>query len=492
MKKSPSIFLPFSEKPSKKDKMEIFYSEESSEEILDAAKESAIFVHCSVKSGKVILSINSTQRPDVTELSSEEDQGDHVTSYASFIAAIVNSSDQLNVAKVPIILRKIAKAILPNKASEIDKISKASPHNRNMRKDLTATLRFAEENKEKILKSIENLKADDPLKKITLATLGFSGHREEFKSDLKDGSLAKYAEEIKELSEFFLEMIQQEEKTSYPSKGRMNKDKAEGARIKETIHALSAVNMLYRVIDILKSEEVDDEEKNNLITDFIEKLQENLGDIKLGFNKIYRNIGKTKDEAAKSTDTLSKNLGERINEAQELLKEVDDLLIPYANTISDLFINLLDLHRELNFAKNNKTRTETKDVEDLYNLTSRHIVVMFTAFNSIAKHFDEKTNELIIENFLELVIKKQGWKDCPELGKTEEQQLNNLREKVNLRIEKSDSDYRLKSAEKVIKAEEELTKKKADEEEAKKKKPKNSVKKPKAVGLKNSGQEKQI
>lgn len=472
---SEDIFLPYDPKKAAKTSA-IFFSEDSPKEPLEATKATAIFVNCYLKNGRIFLEVNSVQRPDVEDLPTGEDQGDHVTPYAIFLSAIVNSADQFSIEEIPGILRKIAKAILPH-LNKIDDIAATETHDREKRKKLTATLSYVQAKRAQILQDLEGIPQDSPLRLMALGMLEISDHKTEFKSDLKDGALAKYCREIAELAKTFLLEVQSEEKTAFPSKGRVGKDRNEGPRVKETIYALAAINSLYRLRIKLKSHDLTDEEKKDLARDFREELQTVGNETRLGFNKLNRTSGKSSEEAAKLTKEIAHQLKAKRNDVEEVkdyLEELDDKLIPDVATIHNLFYDLFDLERVVNFSKKIKDSKKTKEtqeireVEDLYDLCARHVVVVFTAFQAIAEFFNKNTQDLIINGFLESVIEKQGWKDCDELGTTKDKQCENLRKKVDQRIEKVGDEYQLNSKEKVKEIEDKEKAEKAAAEKAKK------------------------
>ncbi|MFM7620867.1 MAG: hypothetical protein ACKO47_04605 [Alphaproteobacteria bacterium] len=443
----------------------ILISETSPEDNIEASKTKEIFINCYPEDGKVFLEINSTQRPAVRDLSVGEGQGDHVTCYASFIMAIVNSADQLSIQDTPQILRKIILAILPD--AKLDEISETKTHDRDKRKILTASLRYAKENHDKIIERLAKIPEDHPLRILTLETLKISNEPDKFKSDLKDGALSKYCNEIRKLAKFFLVSIQDSDKIAFDSKGRQDKNKSEGADIKKAIQALSAINSLYVLIARLDNKSIKDDEKKQFVTAFTNKLDEKYGDIKLGFNELLKkSIAQTSlDPSAlvspESTANILSNLNKFIDDQSpdnssgvsqtfdskkisKYLQAIDDKLVPYANTISDLFFELFDFKRTVKFVRNKEEIVVTRDLKDLYHLSARHLVIMFSAFKEITNYLHKETQTSIIESFLGSVIKKDGWHECEELGGNEKKQLENLKNKVS-QILNTDDGYSLKT-----------------------------------------------
>lgn len=496
-----SIFVKHSGN-SKPKKGAIILSEDSPKDEVDASKESSIFVNCSVKDSKIVLIVNSTQRPDVAELPSGEDQGDHVTSYAGFIAAIINSSDRFSVEKVPETIRNIAKAVLPNEVDYIDEIDGAETHDRNARKKLTASLSFIELRRQEIEGALKTLKlpADSPLLVSMKAFLEVSDHKEKFRSDLKDGALAKYAQEIESLTKYFLTSVQKEKKTSFPSKGRIDKDSAEGSNADQAINALFAINALHKLISGLESQSYIPKEKLDLIEDFriASITTKERSEIKIGLKKLYKLKGESDNIATSSRDKISTDIKEiirkktndqqKIGDVKVLAKELlDDLA--RENVISTLFHTLFDFKYKVEFGKKTKgkdgkeiikdRRTEERNPKDLCELVSRHIVVMFNALGGITESLSNSKKDSIIKNFIKLTVQNQRWNDCEELGKSEDERVKNVLEQVSIRIKINDGKYQLKNADEIDKAEKELIAKKAAEakkQPSSKPKPKSATK----------------
>lgn len=446
---SNSVFLPLTHNDVSGG---IFPSETSPQEPLEASKVSSIFVNCKLKDGRIFLKVNSTQRPDVKELPPGESQGDHVTPFGSFIKAIVNSADQSKIEDTPKILRKISKAILSNSATEIDDIpatndgiSIIKTHDREKRKKLTATLSYAKDKDSEIMRDLESLPQDSPLRSVILGIREIFDHKEEFKSDLKDGALSKYCREIEDLTNFFLVKIQSEKNISFPSKGKLDKDNKEGSRIKNSVNALTALNSLYGLMSKLDSSDLTDDEKKELIEKLDDKII-NCKEVRLGFNV----LNKIKVVEAKDAEKLTKQVADGLKKTKNMgeiktyLEKVDNDLVPDKIMISHLFCDLFDFKREVDFSGGKK---ETRNVEDLYDVSARHLVIMFTAFKGIADYFKTPTKDLIIDGFLISVIDKQGWKSCGDLGDTNSKKLENLKKNVGLRIEIKDGYYQLKPRE---------------------------------------------
>jgi hypothetical protein len=456
-------------------------SEDSEEEKVQASKTSAIFVKCNVKDDPnygLELVVNSQQRPKVRELKRVKDgvQGDHVTSYASFIAALVNSSDQSSASDLSTTLRKIAQAIMPNQSAVFSEIKDAKTHDRNKRKTLTALLTFAHEKKGLTEASVSKLNDDHPSKIILQALPDLFKSIGELKADLKYGALAKDAQVVEELGNLFLEKIQNEKAIAFPSKGRVGKVTNEGKKTDEAINALNAINALYRLIRNLKSKDTSIDDKKDLVRSFTASLKDSRNPIKLGFNKLFRisfeteTSNQTKNQNSKGkkiisstlnrkavsatqilADSLEKKLSlrfadETIKSVKSLLIGIDAKLIPHTDTLGELFATLFDFQRTVEFPD----RTETRDVNYLYTLASRHVVVMFTAFNELTTYLCPQDKLFTIQNFLEQIIKKQGWNQCKELGSSEESCAVKLEKEVMKRIDFTDSDYKLKPEQKKI------------------------------------------
>lgn len=458
-------------------------SEDSEEEKVQASKTSAIFVKCNVKDDPnygLELVVNSQQRPKVRALKGVKDevQGDHVTSYASFIAALVNSSDQSSASDLSTTLRKIAQAIMPNQSAVFSEIKDAKTHDRNKRKKFTALLTFANEKKGLTKASVSKLNDDHPSKIILQALPDLFKSIGELKADLKYGALAKDAKVVEELGNLFLEKIQNEKAIAFPSKGRVGKVTNEGKKTDEAINALTAINALYRIYRHTKSKEITNEEKEELLREFTSALKQPYNPIKLGFNKLFRisfeaevrkaskgqnEAGKRKicsgynKKAALETQRLAlileRKLSLRLNDGvcknlKIIFESIDKKLIPSTFNLGELFATLFDFQRTVEFPD----RTETRDVNYLYTLASRHVVVMFTAFNELSSYLCSQDKTYTIQNFLELIVEKQGWKDCKDLGTTNAQCSARLEKEVMKRINITDSEYQLKPEEKPKKA----------------------------------------
>jgi hypothetical protein len=283
---------------------------------------------------------------------------------------------------------------------------------------------------------------------------------------------------VEELGNLFLERIQDEKAIAFPSKGRVGKVTNEGKKTDEAINALNAINALYRLIRNLKSKDSSIDDKKDLVRSFTDSLKDSHNPIKLGFNKLFRISFETKTsnqtknqnpkgkkiisdglnrKAASATqllaDTLEKKLALRFTDdisksVKNVLVATDTKLVPHTGTLGELFETLFDFKRTVKFPK----KLETRQVSDLYTLASRHIVVMFTAFNELSSYLCSQDKTYTIQNFLELIVDKQGWKDCKDLGATNAQCSARLEKEVMKRINITDSEYQLKPEEEPKKA----------------------------------------
>ena len=70
-------------------------------------------------SKKILLLSISNSRPD-TALGKEQE--DHVTAYKSFLEMLITATEGQDIKKLPYAIAKVAKALIPDKVQEFDKI----------------------------------------------------------------------------------------------------------------------------------------------------------------------------------------------------------------------------------------------------------------------------------------------------------------------------------------------------------------------------------
>jgi hypothetical protein len=232
-----------------------------------------------------------------------------------------------------------------------------------------------------------------------------------------------------------------------------------GSDTETAINGLTAISKLHSLM-VVMDDGIPDSKKIECVKLFSESFGEDRSSVRLGFNKLYRVLGYDALKAATKSAKIPKYIAriikktlssaESVTEIKAYLNSLDGKLVPFTNTISSLFSDLFDFEYKVEFGKVDKNgvktveSSDTRKPKDLVDLAAKHFVVMFTAFNGIAKQLDDDTQKLIIEGFLKSVLKNQGWKDCKEiLGTTVDEKLVNLTTAVNKRFTKNGSDYAL-------------------------------------------------
>lgn len=305
-----------------------------------------------------LIILVSNSRPE-THLGKK--QGDHVSAFISFIEMLVTASEDKSAKDVAIYFADVAKSVLPEKSDVFDAISlkfqeKASlRYSRSERKALTRQLR-------------ERFEDDFMIKKL--------------QTSLKDAERGMIADLIQEMGEAFLKQLNTEKTIAFKKRG--DTDRAEGSRVKKAVHALKAINQLEK---ITKEENVHDIVLEFFYHDYIKvgaKYKDGINAV-AGANRVNKAIHNWNNTSASKKhilDVLHQN-----NKPEKI-----------AGFFGDLFDFCYDKHQE-------------SDIELLYEVTARHLVIMFRAFDSL-QHYENGLRSQIIDTFLQKeVLEKSRWNE---------------------------------------------------------------------------------
>lgn len=377
--------------PIKQDETREYSSDSSADGVAKCKIEDLILSVREIDNHKLIILV-SNSRPE-THLGKK--QGDHVSAFISFIEMLVTASEDKSAKDVAIYFADVAKSVLPEKTDVFDAIS--------LKFQEKASLRYSRLERKALTRQLRGESQDVIMIK-------------KLKTSLKDAERSMIKDLIQEMGEAFLKQLNTEKTIAFKKSG--NTDRAEGPAVKKAVHALKAINQLEK---ITKDENVPDIILEFFYHDYIKvgaKYKDGINAV-AGANGVNRAINSWNNTSASKKYILE---GLHQNTKPEKI----------AGFFGDLFDFDCDKHQE-------------SDLELLYEVTARHLVIMFHAFDSLQKYNDESINN-IIDIFLQKeVLERSLWNE-------HEAELNI--ESLNVGIKKyselGDGVFRMKRREQLI------------------------------------------
>ena len=412
--------------PARNTSLEV-YSGASSLPITRAATAKQILLSYTINDGKISLIINSGQRSD-TILSGS--QGDHVTAYTTLLQMVCSIIDGEDLYDAPKMLYDVVKCFIGNleQLQNIDKLfadkqqqieKKFFP--REMRKPLTYNLRIISQHS----KNIVNVVVDKKLK----AALEFFINQNKpkdlnidfLRDTIKNSNCLFFAQFLVEVGNQLLTGYNKEDTAALP-KLNIDKNVAEGNRVKEAMKHLRLLNKLIEFKNMLLNLNREDHDQRQIL---IEE-----------FKNSYKAIITTTNPNVKKLNTIDVQYNKFLNslfdiefqnnDIVQLINKLDFNKIKF-DKVGKLFNDLFDF-KQSNIRKprpgesiKTVTVVDNKIVfpnpeEVLYEVAARHIKFMFLAFKNL-RLLDEKGKQDTIKGFLKYVIKNateqndnsQGW-----------------------------------------------------------------------------------
>jgi|GEM_PF-5731840 len=337
----------------------IEYSSDSSADGIAICKIEDLLLSVRETTNNKLIILVSNSRPE-THLGKK--QGDHVSAFISFIEMLVAASEDKSAKKVATYFADIAKAVIPEKGDIFDEIS--------ARFQAKAELRFSREERKVLTGKLSVLDT-------------FQVKVEKLQTSLKDAERMLNRDIIQEMGEAFLKQLNAEKTIAFKKSG--DADKAEGVRVKKAAHALKAINELKAIINDVA---VPDSVLAFFYHDYIKigaKYKDGLNAV-VGDDKGY-----TVNRALKEWITT-------VTPQRDILEELYGNVTP--KKIARFFGDLFDF---------DWSKHKTDNIELLYEVTARHLVIMFHAFDELQK-YDSASREVIIDVFLrDTVLDRCGW-----------------------------------------------------------------------------------
>lgn len=287
---------------------------------------------------------------------------------------------------------------------------------RGKRKNVTKTLRGADyllPIKDEILKILEESgKANKEL--IEQARKGFERisligpeDRSKVKESILEFNRFKFSSLVSKLINECVFKANKIRNVSFPKEGGFNDEDKEAEveknREKTAKNALKTLSTLIRELDQIK--ELSEQEKSDFIddVDLLKKIsvwgigQEELGGLVFLNEKI--------EDVLRKKGTLEK-ISEYINHLFFYPSIDDDKLIPCETPAEIAAWEITRQERRYNKG----TQPRNNELDILYKLTTRHIVLIFNAFKGLSQGLDPETQEKIVKDFVNKLIEKQKWK----------------------------------------------------------------------------------
>lgn len=343
-----------------------YSSDSSADGIQECALEDLVLsVRESINNGFIILISNS--RPKTLFGKKQED---HVSAFASFIEMIVAASEDRRAKDVGLSLYNIGISLMPEKTSVFQSVLSNFPsqhqprYSRMERKALTRRLRNYGENHNDI---------------------------ERLKVALKYAEKAEIKDIIQEMGETFLRQLNIDDTISFRKVGAV--DRTEGARVRKATHALKAISDIVTIS--YTNNDVCDQEMDYFYENYLKKGAK----YKDGFNAI-------------AGEKVAKNFICALDSYHDIDHKKLALRDYSINVTNDKIASFFGDLFDFNYQKH-----KSKNIDLLYRVVARHIVIMLHAFNGLQK-LDYVPD--IIDTFLsESVLKSNEWDKKPRFTKND-------------------------------------------------------------------------
>lgn len=501
-------------------------------EMLDVIISSARFSHKGVKFdlGKNRVDV------EVVGASGKKSQGDHVTSYTSFLEFLFGVTLDKSLVEIPGHLLKSIKAILPDiKGDKLEEIRKKYEEKlkdyltKDERKDLTSKSRIALLNKCGF-NSNEIQKTADPTSDVIKITDLFDD-KGELKDQLQiksgdyisfnlggadryykindvakdltsifkkinlinnDTSVQKLRNSLKlaentlvgqlilDLNEVFIKEINLAEDIAFAKK-KGETDTAEGNRVKQSRYTLRLINELKRIDEIDPKEQ--DKLKYSRIK-ILERITEERSELKQGLKnivvkdpqiisnfdavkaekdtnqtrrdmkaKIEKEI-KDKKKGSEKIDDVDEETAKRINDAikrgydKVINQEIDNIL---KDNGKNLFTLLKTKEKEMPQIIGEKfgdmfdfKQKIDRDLATLAKVSSRHLVIMFHAFDKLQNFSKQNQKEMIDTFIVKEILENQEWKNH-KMSQTNNLTKSDIENKMNNYSKLENNNYKMLS-----------------------------------------------
>jgi hypothetical protein len=213
-------------------------------------------------------------------------------------------------------------------------------------------------------------------------------------NSLKIARREVFREMVQQMGETFVFEANLDEHTAFARVEVM--DRTQGPRVKKAVHSLKAVNDLINIIVMPLDTMTNAADQSQLLESFYKHYVQTDARYKDGANHIFG----TKKIARLNAQWENSRV-DKINALQALHTELMDSE-NFVKIIGSCFGNLFDFNYEIH---GNKPTA----MGALFQVTAKHIVVMFRAFPGL-QLIEDSVRDKIIDDFLdEYVLKKQGW-----------------------------------------------------------------------------------
>ena len=388
-----------------------------------AITERHILLSYILSKGKISIIINSGQRPNTVISGS---QGDHVTAYTTLLQTLCGIVDGEEMYDAPLMLYEAAKCFIgdSDRLKEFDKLFAKKQQDierqlfpREMRKSLTYNLREINKHAKSIISSVKDKEIKKALQFLSNNEKSNSLDVELLRDTIKHSNQALFAQFAVEVGNQLLKDYNREETAALP-KINIDKDRAEGNRVKNAMKTLRLFNKLVGFKQELST--ASDDDKKKIAEDFkavckniIETSIPHIKNVNENFRKFLFELGFIQ----------GKDLHIHLENIEKHIDEIDFSKLKL-EIIGRLFNDLFDFkHNNVAASKRGQHDGEIvdgkivfQDPEDvLYKVVIRHIRFMFIAFKDL-NILNKEDKEKIIKGFLEWVVKEpqnndnsQGW-----------------------------------------------------------------------------------
>ena len=388
-----------------------------------AITERHILLSYILSKGKISIIINSGQRPNTVISGS---QGDHVTAYTTLLQTLCGIVDGEEMYDAPLMLYEAAKCFIgdSDRLKEFDKLFAKKQQEierqlfpREMRKSLTYNLREINKHGKSIISSVKDKEIKKALQFLSNNEKSNSLDVELLRDTIKHSNQALFAQFAVEVGNQLLKDYNREETAALP-KINIDKDRAEGNRVKNAMKTLRLFNKLVGFKQELST--ASDDDKKKIAEDFkagckniIKTSMPHIKNFNENFRKFLFDLGLIQ----------GKDLHINLENIEKHIDKVDFSKLKL-EIIGRLFNDLFDFkHNNVAASKRGQHDGEIvdgkivfQDPEDvLYKVVIRHIRFMFIAFKDL-NILNKEDKEKIIKGFLEWVVKEpqnndnsQGW-----------------------------------------------------------------------------------
>ena len=375
------------------------HSEDSQPMVIMTNTAAEILVTFDITANELKIILNKDQRPSTGLAGST--QGDHVTNYKTLLQTICSVLDMEELEKAPNILYQALKLFLDEEdLNDIKFIGKKGEqlsfeakvkevaddiYPRLERKKLTASLRQAAE------------LTSDPEKQLELDNI------EKLKSSIKIGDQTKFASFVSELVNNTIKTYNKAFIVALPKVKVDSKDGYEGTRVNL---AMMKLKLLNKICGLLAKDTITDEDK-------------------IEFEDDCKSIIKAAFPQTKQDDTFKEKFQETVKELFN--QDGIDITAPEnikkdqinCEVIGKLFNDLFDFkcysireakpgERNLSLVDNKGKIALEQPLNNLYNVTQRHISFMYLAFPYLAKLEQKKKDNIAISFYKKVITKERS------------------------------------------------------------------------------------